>query len=78
MRVQSVQPTPNPQAFKFVLDGRVVADGVKNYTGPDDARGDVLATQLFKITGVDTLFFCDNFVTVSMVESADWRAVREA
>jgi len=77
MKVQSVQPTPNPNAFKFLLDGKVVQSGVKNYTAAADAAGDPLAKALFGIEGVDTLFFCEDFITVSMVESADWRAVHD-
>ena len=78
MKVENVQPTPNPNAFKFILDGKVVARGVKNYTDPTDATHDPLGTALFAIQGVDTLFFCENFVTLSMVESADWRTVHDA
>lgn len=77
MKIQSVQPTPNPNAFKFVVDQRVIAHGVRNYTAAKEAEGDDLGTALFGITGVDTLFFCDNFITVSMVESADWREVHD-
>lgn len=77
MKVQSVQPTPNPNAFKFLLDGKVVASGVKNFTQASEAKGDALATALFAITGVDTLFFCEDFITVSMLDSADWRAVHD-
>jgi Fe-S cluster biogenesis protein NfuA len=32
---------------------------------------------MFAIPGIETLFFCDNFVTVSMTGEADWRAVAE-
>jgi Fe-S cluster biogenesis protein NfuA len=32
---------------------------------------------MFAIPGIETLFFCDNFVTVSMTADADWRAVAE-
>ena len=77
MKVQTVQPTPNPNAFKFVLDNRVVAHGVKNYTAAAEAKGDPIGQALFAIEGVDTLFFCESFVTVSMIESADWRAVHD-
>lgn len=78
MKVQSVQPTPNPNAFKFLLDTKVVPSGVVNYTQASEASGDALGEALFAIAGVDTLFFCDNFVTVSMVENADWRDVHDA
>ena len=77
MKVQSVQPTPNPNAFKFILAERVIAHGVRNYTAADEAKNDPLGAALFGISGVDTLFFCDNFITVSMLESADWRAVHD-
>lgn len=77
MKVQTVQPTPNPNAFKFILEDQVVARGVKNYTSNVEAKGDPLGESLFAIAGVDTLFFCDTFVTVSMVESADWRSVHD-
>ena len=78
MKVKSVQPTPNPNAFKFILEGRVVGQGdVRNYTQATEAKGDALGEALFAIAGVDTVFFCDDFVTVSMIESADWRAVHD-
>lgn len=76
VQVQSIQPTPNPNAFKFVVD-TVLFPGTKSYPKAEDARGHELAEQLFAIDGVDTLFFCDKFVTVSMLPSADWRAVHE-
>ncbi len=78
MKVSSIQPTPNPNAFKFLVDGPIVKSGqTLAYAKPDQARNDVLAQGLFAIPNVDTLFFCENFVTVSMTPQADWRAVCE-
>lgn len=78
MKVSSIQPTPNPNAMKFLLDRQIAASGQSlAYGKPEDARSDVLAQALFAIPGVETLFFCDNFVTVSMSGKADWRAVAE-
>jgi NFU1 iron-sulfur cluster scaffold homolog, mitochondrial len=78
MKVQSIQPTPNPNAFKFLVDRPLVAGGqTLSYAKPEDARQDVLAQGLFAVPGVETLFFCDNFITVSMNAKADWRAVAE-
>jgi Fe-S cluster biogenesis protein NfuA len=76
VQVQSIQPTPNPNAFKFVVDGVLYA-GTKSYATAAEATGHDLAEQLFAVDGVDTLFFCDRFVTVSMKASADWRLVHE-
>lgn len=75
--VLSIQPTPNPNAFKFVVDA-LLWPGTKSVTRSADAKGFSIAERLFAIDGVDTLFFCDRFVTVSMKPSADWRAVHEA
>lgn len=78
MKVQSIQPTPNPNAFKFLVDRPLAPSGqTLAYAKPEQARNDVLAQGMFAIPGVDTLFFCDNFVTVSMTAQADWRAVAE-
>jgi Fe-S cluster biogenesis protein NfuA len=78
MKVSSIQPTPNPNAFKFLVDVPLVKGGqTLAYAKPDQAQHDVLAQGMFAIPGVDTLFFCENFVTVSMTPNADWRAVAE-
>lgn len=78
MKVSSIQPTPNPNAFKFLMDQPMAQPGkTKAYAKPEQAQNDVLAQGLFAIPGVETLFFCDNFVTVSMTAEADWRGVAE-
>lgn len=78
MKVTSIQPTPNPNAFKFLVDRPLAKTGQSlAYAKPEQAQQDVLAQGMFAIPGVETLFFCDNFVTVSMTAAADWRAVAE-
>jgi Fe-S cluster biogenesis protein NfuA len=78
MNVTSIQPTPNPNAFKFLCDRPLVQKGqTRSYGKPEDARADVLAQAMFAIPGVETLFFCENFATVSMTGQADWRQVAE-
>lgn len=76
MKVTSIQPTPNPNAFKFLVDRPLAKSGqTLAYGKPEQAQKDVLAQGMFAIPGVETLFFCDNFVTVSMTTQADWRTV---
>jgi NFU1 iron-sulfur cluster scaffold homolog, mitochondrial len=78
MKVTSIQPTPNPNAFKFLVDQPLAKPGQSlAYAKPEQARHDVLAQGMFAIPGIETLFFCDNFCTVSMTTQADWRAVAE-
>lgn len=78
MKVSTIQPTPNPNAFKFLVDRPLVPPGQsRSYSEPEQARNDVLAQGLFAVPHVSTLFFCENFVTVTMTPQADWRAVAE-
>jgi len=78
MKVTSIQPTPNPNAFKFLIDQPMAKAGqTKAYAKPEQAQDDPLGQAMFAVPGVETLFFCDNFVTVSMTADADWRAVAE-
>ncbi|MCR9246819.1 MAG: NifU family protein [bacterium] len=78
MKVSSIQPTPNPNAFKFLTDAQLAPAGKnKQFGKAEDAGSDELAKGMFGVEGVETLFFCENFVTVSMTPSADWRGVAE-
>ena len=76
MQVLSVQPTPNPSAFKFLTD-RVLTHDIRNYDAPGEAKSDLLAQALFAVPNVGGLFFCENFVTVTMARGAEWRTVKE-
>ncbi|MEO0480106.1 MAG: NifU family protein [Planctomycetota bacterium] len=76
VQVQSIQPTPNPNAFKFVCDEPLL-NGTRHYPNAGSASGHELAEKLFAIEGVDTLFFSEQFVTVTMSADADWRQVHE-
>ncbi|MBI4541001.1 MAG: NifU N-terminal domain-containing protein [Gemmatimonadetes bacterium] len=70
------QPTPNPNAGKFVLD-RPSLQGAdrKSVMNRAEAAGDPLAERLLAIEGVASLFFADNFITVIKTPSADWASL---
>ena len=69
--VREVQPTPNPNAVKFVLD-RVIADRPMSFLSPAVGNEDPIASQLFAINGVSGLLFLGDFVTVSKRPEARW------
>jgi len=77
MQVLSIQPTPNPNAYKFIVDKPVLEAGSRHYNNVEEAKADALAVALFAVTGVETLYFAENFVTVSTAAEADWRALHE-
>jgi Fe-S cluster biogenesis protein NfuA len=67
-----VQQTPNPDALKFISQYTVKSDGKSNYRSVDDAAGNPLALRLFGLDGVKSVYFFDNYITVTRSEGADW------
>ncbi len=67
-----VEPTPNPNSAKFVLDREVPGGEMKSYMRPEDASGDPLGEALFAIEGVESVFMIANFITVNKAASAEW------
>lgn len=70
------QPTPNPNAGKFVLDREVVAGGKsRSFFSAEEARGDAVAEALMALEGVANLFMVEDFITVTKRPEADWGAL---
>lgn len=70
-----VQPTPNPNALKFVLNLPVKMEGSSTYRSPNQCGENKLAYELFTIRGVDQLHFFDNVITVTKFGYEDWENV---
>jgi NFU1 iron-sulfur cluster scaffold homolog, mitochondrial len=67
------QPTPNPNAGKFIVSRKVVAGASsKSFYNAADAAAHPLAAALFELEGVASLFMVDDFVTVTKSGDADW------
>ncbi len=70
----TVQPTPNVNALKFILNRRVTEGRSRTFT--DAAAATVpLARELLGIAGVRQVFFLNDFITVTRTEGTDWDAV---
>ena len=76
-RVIAVEPTPNPNAMKFVLD-RPCSDGTISFLKLEQGAGHPLAEKLFAISGVASLLFLGDFITVNKTPSAAWSKVQQA
>lgn len=66
-----VQPTPNPNAWKFVLDRSVLDEGKASYADPTEAEHNLLARSLFEVEGVRQVHFFQNVITVTHAFDAD-------
>lgn len=69
----SFQPTPNPNAGKFNV-GRPVVEGrsSRSFFNADQAAADPVASALFELDGVASIFMVEDFVTVTKQPAADW------
>ncbi|MFQ5449822.1 MAG: NifU family protein [Nitrospinaceae bacterium] len=76
-KVVRVQPTPNPDAFQFIMNGPVIASGTKTFSSADEAQGDPLGMALFEIFGVENVFLRENFVTITKSKVVGWHTVME-
>jgi NFU1 iron-sulfur cluster scaffold homolog, mitochondrial len=72
--VKEVQPTPNPNAVKFVLDGPVTEDRL-SFVDAAAAGVHPLASRLFQIHGVVSVLLLGDFVTVVKSPAVKWSAI---
>ena len=69
--VTHMEITPNPNALKYVLNEQILLNGICQYDNVDEAKDD-LSKALFEIQGVSSVFYRDNYVTVSKNNEIDW------
>ncbi|CRK18438.1 hypothetical protein BN1708_012339 [Verticillium longisporum] len=78
------EPTPNPDALKFLPNHRVLPEGISvpyiEYLNPRATiappHPSPLAAQLLAIDGVTAVFYGADFITVTKAADANWAHVR--
>src|SRR5690349_16846636 len=73
-RVREIQPTPNPNAAKFILDREVSAQPM-SFFNSSSAANHPLAKKLFEVPGVSSLLLLGDFVTVNKDSSVAWNKI---
>ena len=74
----TIQPTPNPNALKFILSQDVMNEGKISFKSPQDCREIPLAASLFDLRGVDQIHFFQNVITISKFSFEDWNSLEPA
>jgi len=70
------QPTPNPNAGKFTLNCKVVEGAAsKSFYNAEDAADHALASALFELEGVSSIFMVDDFITITKTPDAEWETL---
>ena len=78
MKVLNFEPTPNPNAMKFNVEGRLIEGGSRSFDTPGAAEDDSLAASLFQLGRVTSVFYMPGFVTVNKLPDADWGSLAPA
>lgn len=67
------QPTPNPNAGKFLVGQQVAPIGTsRSYYDSQEAGDDPVAKALMRLQGVRSVFMVDDFITVTKTPAASW------
>jgi|TARA_B000000565_G_scaffold236669_1_gene198418 hypothetical protein len=61
--------TPNPNAKKIVLDD--------NNNLNDQSLESDISDDLYRIDGVDSVFFGPGFITITKSEATDWESINQ-
>ena len=71
-KIAEIEPTPNPNAMKFVLKEPLTWGISRSYASAAEAKDDPLAAALFEIPHVSNIFYVDHWITVTQDGGADW------
>ena len=71
-KVINIEPTPNPDALKFLVNPAILKAGSRSFKDFGAAVGDPLGSALFGLGKVTSVFYMDRFVTVNKESSAEW------
>ena len=71
-KVVNIEPTPNPDALKFIVQRPILRSGTRSFRDFGAAVGDPLASRVFALGKVTSVFYMDRFVTVNKEPGAEW------
>ena len=78
-KIADIEPTPNPNAVKFILREPLSWGITHSYENAAQAQGDPLASALFAIAHVTNVFYVDRWITITQDGAVEWEELaREA
>ena len=72
-KIAEIEPTPNPNAMKFVLREPLTWGVSRSFDSAEQAEADPLAAALFAIPHVTNVFYVDHWITVTQDGQGDWQ-----
>ena len=71
-----VEPTPNPLTLKFLPGRNVIKEGTIFYQNESEASNSPFAKRMFAVDGVKSVFFGNDFITITRAEDLDWQVLK--
>ena len=71
-----VAETPNPDTLKFMVNRDLMTEGTASFAPPASDEHPILVRYLLEIPTVKSLFFMNNFCSVTREPGADWEELR--
>ncbi|MEP1488160.1 MAG: NifU family protein [Algibacter sp.] len=68
------ESTPNPAVIKFVANKKIVTS-LFEFTSIDEAKLSPMATELFHFPFVKSVFFDENYVSITKYDIAEWEDI---
>lgn len=72
-----VEPTPNPNAFKFHAGEQLLEKGNLSFSSLEEAEVLPIAKTLFELGNVTAVMVAEDFVSVSGTKAANWQKIRQ-
>lgn len=66
------EETPNPLTLKFLPQKSVMETGTQQFSSREEAQKSFLAERLFKIEGVERVFFGSDFISITKHPEKEW------
>lgn len=77
-KIADIQETPNPNAVKFILKEPVSHGTSHSFKSAEAAKDDKLASSIFDVGDVVSVFYMDKMVTVEKADEAEWDEILPA
>ena len=68
--------TPNPSSLKFLPGQAVMEKGTADFRNVEEAKRSPFALNLFKINGVEGVFFGSDFISITKSDNHEWQMLK--
>lgn len=70
------ETTPNPNTLKFLPGELVLPNGTADFRSAAEAARSPFAQRLFRLNGVQGVFYGRDFISITKAEDMDWAALK--